>query len=125
MSAFEKGPGRISASGDGLGEVSSERIAGRAAEIARNEGRERSNGHDLARAEAELSSPGVAPSAPEIAAPELENMTAWDEAPVADGRAPRAAIEDEANIAEQLVQEGVEEAEHDRRARAGELPDDV
>jgi len=125
MSEFDQAPERISVSGGGVGEVSAEMIARRAAEIARNEGRERPLDHDLTRAEAELSSGAAAKVAPEVPAPALEEMTSWDEGPeAARHAAPRVLPADEASIAEQLVQEGVDEAEHDRRARAGELSEE-
>ncbi len=53
--------------------------------------------------------------------PQTENLTAWDEAPSAAGTAaPRVVPDDETSVAEQLVNEGTDEAERDRRLAAAD-----
>jgi hypothetical protein len=53
--------------------------------------------------------------------PRTENLTAWDEAPASAGTAaPRVVPEDETSIAEQLVYEGTDEADRDRRLAAAD-----
>ena len=61
----------------------------------------------------------------DVTPPELDshtkNLTAWDEAPSASGTAaPRVLPEDETSIAEQLVYEGTDEADRDRRLAAAD-----
>jgi len=57
--------------------------------------------------------------------PELDertkDLTAWDEAPTSAGTAaPKVMPEDEASVDEQLVDEGVDEAERERRIAAAD-----
>jgi len=55
------------------------------------------------------------PPAPEVP-PKMEALTEWDEPPAAiGGQAHKVLPEDEVNIAEELVEEGVEEADRDQR----------
>jgi len=64
-----------------------------------------------------------APVAPEVG--ELENHTVWDTPLTAAGRAvPERVLEDETMVAEKLVEEGVEEADHEARLRASEEMND-
>ena len=92
----------------------------RAQELAEIEGREEPNEKDFSEARIELLTIGSAPAAPE--AGELENLTAWDTPlTAAGGQAPERAPDDEANIGEKLVEEGLEEADHDRRLSVSEV----
>jgi hypothetical protein len=92
----------------------------RAEELAEIEGREDPNEKDFSEARAELLTTGSAPSAPE--AGELENLTAWDTPlTAAGGQVPECGPDDEANIGEKLVEEGLEEADHDRRLSVSEV----
>jgi hypothetical protein len=57
--------------------------------------------------------------------PELDertkDLTTWDEAPASAGTAaPKVVPEDEAAVEEQLVDEGVDEAERERRMAAAD-----
>jgi hypothetical protein len=71
------------------------------------------------RARHELNGPVRAPVPPEAAEPEIDALVSWDEPIDASGRrAIRLPDADEATIAEQLVEEGVEEADHQRRVSA-------
>ena len=61
----------------------------------------------------------------DVTPPELneqtKNLTVWDEPPGASGsEAPRALPEDEVSIAEQLVYEGTDEADRERRMAAAD-----
>jgi hypothetical protein len=57
---------------------------------------------------------------PEVDA-ETENLTKWDEPPGASGGPVKTVLpDDEATVAEQLVDEGVDEAERDRRLAAAD-----
>ena len=52
---------------------------------------------------------------------QTKELTAWDEPPGASGtEAPRVVPEDEVSIAEQLVNEGTDEAERERRMAAAD-----
>ncbi len=60
--------------------------------------------------------------------PEVNEQTAaleeWDEAPsVSGGEVPRIELEDETPVAEQLVNEGIEEADREQRIAAADEPD--
>jgi hypothetical protein len=59
-------------------------------------------------------------TAPEVSE-QTKELTAWDEPPGASGtEAPRVVPEDEVSIAEQLVYEGTDEAERERRMAAAD-----
>jgi hypothetical protein len=117
-------PNRISLGADGLGEISEAQVETRASELARTEGRNSVTDADRDRARVELTNVPGEPVAPEAAEPGLEQLTSWDEAPEESGhRASRVLPENDENIAEQLVQEGLEEAEHDLRVTAANDPD--
>ena len=89
----------------------------------RNEARE----SDREQAQAELVGPSEVGNAPEEVEDDMESIVSWDEAPESTGvHAGEVLPEDEANIAETLIQEGMEEAEHDQRLSAveGDPPDE-
>lgn len=115
-------PGKIAVGADGLGTVSPELVAERALELAKADGRLEPNEADRANAAAELLPHGaLVPAPPEVDDPALENLTAWDEPLQArGGEVDEMEPMDEANIAEQLVEEGVSEADHDQRVSASE-----
>lgn len=57
---------------------------------------------------------------PEVA-PGTENMVAWDESPESSGHAaPKVPMEDEVAPGEQLVYEGLEEADREQRIAAAD-----
>lgn len=59
-------------------------------------------------------------TAPELNA-ETKELVEWDTAPAAAGQvAPKVVPEDDTTIAEQLVYEGTDEAERDRRIAAAD-----
>jgi len=105
---------RIEVHGEGLGEISDATIDRRAAEIAHMDGRITPTAFDRQRATTELTEPAHHPD------PETQQETArlhtWDEPVGSTGhRAPRQSSDDESTIAEELVEEGLEEADHEQR----------
>ena len=109
---------------EGVGTIDEALVEKRAIELARIEGRDDYNAKDLAEARAQLSAAHDAPIAPEVISPEVENVVAWDEPASVDGeRRVTRELDDENTIGELLVQEGVEEADHDRRVSASDVLD--
>ncbi len=110
--------GKILSGPDGLGTVTAEMVEQRAREIARTEERSYANDSDRRRARAELLGNTHEPHAPE-APGVLEEVTDREVPPDATGEwAPKRGFEDEETVGEQLVEEGIEEAEHERRVAA-------
>jgi len=113
--------GKILTGETGVGTVTPEMVEQRARELARMDGRNEPHDLDRQQAQAELLGPAEAGDGPEAVNEELERITSWDEAPESTGvRAALVRPEDDANIAETLVQEGMEEAEHDQRLSAAD-----
>ena len=111
-------PIRLKAGSPGLGEATQADIDRRAAELALSDGRSSYTDADLAHAAAELGGGDKTPPAPELE-PGLEEVTAWDDPPAQEGhRIEPTLLEDEGSIAEQLISDGIEEADHDIRAAA-------
>ncbi len=111
-------PNRLKADSPDLGHASQAEIELRAMELARSDGRDFFTDADLTRAAAELAAAAAAPSAPEVD-PTLEQVTAWDEVPEQAGhRVEPLPLDDEGNVAEQLIQDCLEEADHAIRAAA-------
>jgi len=110
--------GRILRGTKGIGTVSPEMIEQRAREIARSDGRTEANDLDRASAREDLIG---ATSISEKEATTKEPGRDWGMPLVSSGeKAPTVAPEDEDNIPEKLIQEGVEEADHDQRLRSGQ-----
>ena len=102
--------------GNGAGEMSRETLEQRALELARMDGRDMWNKGDREAAAAEIGRSWQPASEPELVEPVLGELVAWDEPPESHGHAvPRTPLENDENLAEILVQEGIEEAEHDLR----------
>lgn len=111
--------GRIQIHGAGIGEISEADLARRALEIARMDGRTSANSIDRDHAREELlhAGPPPAPEADETVQP----VRLWSEAVGSTGhQAPKVAMEDEYSAVEQLINEGLEEAERDQRLSASE-----
>ena len=107
----------LQAGGHGLGEVDDEMMEKRALELAKADGRAIYNDNDYREARRELCSVEEQRAPEEIE--QTRNITAWDEnAGLTGAQAPKVLPEDEANMAEYLVEEGNEEAETDRRISA-------
>jgi len=110
--------GRVEVGGVGAGEASAAGIEKRARELAHTEGRDRVSEGDRARALEELSGP-VHSSAPEAISPEVEELVEWDAPAATRGhRSEAVGLEGDESIGEQLVQEGLEEADHQQRVAA-------
>jgi Protein of unknown function (DUF2934) len=113
--------GRIIQHGAGLGTVTPEMVQRRAREIALSDGR---NGNEVTsadweQAKRELIGAGNDPAA-ETDVEEASSTAGWDPAPPSIGhRAETQEVDDEQSVAEQLFQEGVEEADHDERVQSG------
>ena len=113
--------GRIIQHGAGLGTVTPEMVQKRAREIALSDGRAGNEvtSADWEQAKRELIGAGNDPAA-ETDIEEAGSTTGWDPAPASIGhRAETQEVDDEQSMAEQLYQEGVEEADHDERVQSG------
>ena len=105
--------GKILRRSEGIGTVTSQMIEERARELARSDGRAQPNELDRTRAREELT--GVT-SGSEKPPTREEPGRDWAMPLVSTGeKAPTVRPEDDENIPERLVQEGVEEADHDQR----------
>lgn len=112
-------PGRIQIHGEGIGEISEEDVETRAKEIALMDGRREAKDHDRARAREELLNPGPAP-APEADETEYP-VELWSNGSASRGsEGVHSELEDEALMDEQLVEEGVEEADREQRLSSSE-----
>ena len=105
--------GKILRGTEGLGTVTQQMIEKRARDIARSDGRTQSNDLDRARAREELTG---ATSGSEKPPTQEDSGRDWQMPLVSTGeKAPTVRPEDDENIPEKLIQEGVEEADHDQR----------
>ena len=111
--------GKVMLGPNPVGTLDEALVEQRASELAAIEERDEFNAKDLAEARRQLSVPRDAANPPEVSAAEAETASAWD-APPSDPaqRAPTRPLEDEETIGESLVQEGLEEADHERRFSA-------
>ena len=92
-------------------------IEERAREIARGDGRAQSNDLDRTRAREELT--GATPDSEKPPTRE-EPGRDWGMPLVSSGeKAPTVRPEDDENIPDKLIQEGVDEADHDQRSSSG------
>ena len=108
--------GKIVRGTEGLGTVTPQMVDERAArEIARSDGRTEPNNLDRIWAREELTG---AKSGSERAATREEPGRDWEMPLVSSGeKVPTMRPEDEENIPEKLIQEGVDEADHDQRSK--------
>ena len=105
--------GKILRGSEGVGTVTPQMLEERAREIARSDGRSQPNDLDRIRAREELIGPTSASEKPPT---KEEPGRDWQMPLVSTGeKAPTLRSEDDENIPEKLVQEGVEEADHDQR----------
>ena len=105
--------GKIVRGTEGIGTVTPHTIEERAREIARSDGRAHPNDLDRTRAREELIG---ATSDSEKPPKREEPGRDWQMPLVSTGeKAPTVRPEDDENIPERLVQEGIEEADHDQR----------
>jgi hypothetical protein len=110
--------GRIEVHGDGVGVPSPDAVERRAREIAMIAEREPDEFTDADWAQARRELLGAqANIAPEETEENAEVVEEWNVVPSSTGhRAPR--VEDEENLGEQLVTDGIEEAAHDQMLQA-------
>jgi hypothetical protein len=106
---------------EGLGTVTPQMVEERAREIARSDGRAQPNDLDRTRAREDLTGPTSGSEKP----PTKEDAGRdWYMPLVSSGeKAPTVHPEDEENIPEKLIQEGIDEADHDQRSRSGKPPE--
>ena len=117
--------GRIEAEGVGIGAVSDKLLRRRAQDLAEEDGRTEPTHADRAEALKELS--GLTEDPPPEVPPGDENLTTWNESPDLTGHAaPTFSPDDETDIGAELTEEGLEEADVDRRRAAkDEYPSDA
>ena len=110
--------GKIVRGTEGLGTVTPQMLEERAREIARSDGRTEPNDLDRTWAREELTG---AKSGSERPATREEPGRDWEMPLVSSGeKIPTVRPEDEENIPEKLIQEGVDEADRDQRSRSGQ-----
>ena len=109
--------GRIEAQGVGIGAPSDQLLRQRARDLAQQDGRTGPTKAD--RAEALQALTGLTENpAPEVP-PGDERLTRWNESPELSGHAVATFwADDEAELSAELTEEGVEEADQDRRRAA-------
>ena len=109
--------GKIVRGTEGLGTVTPQMIEERAREIAFSDGRTQQNDLDRTRAREDLTGTTSDSEKPPT---REEPGRDWQMPLVSTGeKAPTVRPEDDENIPEKLVQEGVEEADHDQRLSSG------
>ena len=105
--------GKILRGTEGLGTVTPKMIEERAREIARSDGRLQVNDLDRSRAREDLTGPTS--DSEKLPTNEARGRD-WQMPLVSTGdKAPTVRPEDDENIVEKLVQEGIDEADHDQR----------
>jgi hypothetical protein len=113
MNKAQPTSGKILCGTEGLGTVTPQMVEQRAREIARSDGRSQSNELDWTRAREELTGPTA--DSEELPTRE-EPGRDWQMPLVSTGeKAPTVRPEDDENIPEKLIQEGIEEADHNQR----------
>ena len=110
-------PTRLKAASPGLGYPSQVEIDARAAEIALSDGRTQFTEADTDRAISELSGGRPDPTAPE-ADPTLEEFASEDALEPAEPPLEPPPQAEDPNLAEILIEEGLQEADHDTRVAA-------
>jgi len=110
--------GRFTEQGHGLGTVTREMVLKRARELALINGREQVLESDFAQAKRELTKEEHLTPDPDRLE-KLPEDQRWEPVPESMGKeAPKVPAPDEQTFAERLVEEGVEDAEHDQMRRA-------
>ncbi|MGE5212406.1 MAG: hypothetical protein ACM3NN_01800 [Nitrospirota bacterium] len=109
--------GKIVRGSDGLGTVTPEMIEDRAREIARSDGRQRANDLDRSNAREEVTGATAGSEKPPT---REEPGRDWQIPVVSTGeKASTVRPEDDENIPEKLIQQGIDEADHDQRLSSG------
>ena len=113
MNEAQPPSGKILRGTEGLGTVTSQMIEERAREIACSDGRSPPNDLDRTRAREDLI--GFTSGSEKVPTRE-EPGRDWQMPLVSTGeKAPTVRPEDDENIPQKLIQEGIEEADHDQR----------
>jgi hypothetical protein len=112
--------GRFTHHGHGLGTVTQEMVEARAKELAQLNGRTSDNVLDFDREQAYRELTGKERLVPEEGpAEQLPEEARWEEVPTSSGQRVEAVpAPDEQIFSQELVEEGVEEAEHDQMVAA-------
>jgi hypothetical protein len=106
--------GKIVRRTEGLGTVTPQMIEERAREIAHSDGREEPNDLDRTRAREELTGAASGSAKPPT---RKEPGRDWGMPLVSSGeKAPTVRPEDDENIPEKLIKQGIEEADRDQRS---------
>lgn len=114
---------KILAGNSGLGVPSPEQVDARALELAKMDGRSDANEADVRAARAELLRRDEPEQSPEVDE-RTEDLMTWDEPVGSTGtRAPKVGPDDEFAGVQDLVEEGIEEADHDQRLTASDEQD--
>jgi hypothetical protein len=120
MNADSAIPTRLKASAPGLGQASASEVEQRASELAAMDGRHETTDADLSRAAAELAGNGTTADSLDGDA-DTDEIIAPDEPAPHTGRLVVAPpLIDEDNLAEQLIEDGLAEADHDIRVAAAD-----
>jgi hypothetical protein len=110
---MDKAQPKILRGTEGLGTVTAQMIDERAHEIARSDGRAEANDLDRTRAREHLTGSTSGSEHPStVGEPDRDWYTPLGSS---GEKAPTVSPEDDENIPEKLVEEGVEEADHDTR----------
>jgi len=113
MKTTETSPGRISGHFNGLGTVTRDMVVTRAKELAIINGHEHFTDSDFAQAKREMTGTDLPTENGEEEG--VATLTRWDEDPGTAGhQVENMKAQDEEAFAEQLVEEGVNEAEHEQ-----------
>jgi hypothetical protein len=110
---------RIEIGTSGFGEASAATVEERARQIARSDGRTKVNNLDRQEARREILDPILDEGSPEEQIFEDDRPEAGVAPASAGTQEKRVPLDDESNIPEDLVREGVEEADFDTRVQSG------
>ena len=117
MDETQQPKGKILHGTEGLGIATREMIDQRASEIARSDGRAEANDLDRTRAREDLTGSTPRSEQPStVGEPDSDWYTPLGSSGT---KAPTVRPEDEENIPDKLIQEGVKEADHDQRSKSG------
>jgi hypothetical protein len=110
--------GKILRGTEGIGTVTPQMIEQRAREIAQSDGRAEANDLDRTQAREELTGPSSDSERPPT---REEPGRDWQMPLVSTGeKAPTVRPEDQQNISQELIEEGIKEADHDQRLSSSE-----
>lgn len=119
MKNHRQSPGKIEDQGSGLGVPSPEQVEERAIELAKIDGRASVKVTDADREQARRELTGESTDSFPPEGPALANAASWSEPPGSIGhKTPDLLPDDESTHAERLVEEGLDEALHDKMLEA-------